>query len=137
MDIITNRFWIYYVNMEKKKKFDVHKVGKWMYFFNDMEFASKICTLAVESDVVAEAKHNNAASGVCCFYLNCDDESAHRKIISFLLNNDLIKRTKEGKLYNISFKFNDQTRAGKYGAEFKSDIKLSNFIDLETEAFII
>ena len=135
----SNQFWFFYINVEEAKKFDAHKVGKWMYFFNDEEFASKICSLAVENNIVAEAKHSTNSpngSGVCCFYLNCDDDFTHKKIISFFLDNNLIRRTKTGKLYNISFKLDDQTRAGQYGDDFKSEIKLSNYIDLETGEFI-
>lgn len=49
----------------------------------------------------------------------------------FLVNN-LIQKTKKGRLYNISFKLDKQTQAGEYGNEFHSEIRLSNFIDLET-----
>ena len=31
-----------------------------------------------------------------------------------MLNNGLIKKTKSGKLYSISFKYDSQTYAGKY-----------------------
>ena len=47
-----------------------------------------------------------------------------------MMDNELIQKTKTGRLYNISFKFDDQTRAGKYGADFKGVIKLAQFIDL-------
>ncbi|MCR4726303.1 MAG: hypothetical protein K5753_03690 [Clostridia bacterium] len=136
MKIVSNQFWVYYVNMEERNKLDTHKTGKWMYFFNDVKFASKICSSAVENKIVVEAKHSNSTNGVCCFYLNCDDDFVHRKTISFFLDNNLIKRTKDGKLYNLSFKLDDQTRAGQYGDDFKSDIKLSNYINLETGEFI-
>ena len=45
-------------------------------------------------------------------------------------------KTKTGRLYNISFKFDDQTRAGEYGADFKGAIKLAQFIDLNTGEWI-
>ena len=48
------------------------------------------------------------------------------------MENNLIQKTKAGKLFNISFKLDDQTRAGEYGADFKSEIKLADFIDLYT-----
>ena len=35
--------------------------------------------------------------------------------IQFFLDNDLIRKKKDGGLYNISFKFDTQTRAGEYG----------------------
>ena len=49
----------------------------------------------------------------------------------------MIQRTKKGKLYNISFKLDNQTRSGEYGEAFKSSIKLSNFINLDTEEWIL
>ena len=49
-----------------------------------------------------------------------------------MIQNDLIRKTKSGRYYNNSFKFDDQTRAGEYGADFEGKIKLNEFIDLET-----
>ena len=53
-------------------------------------------------------------------------------IFDFFLENKLIRRTKTGRLYNISFKFDEQTRAGEYGSDFKAEIKLEKFVDLDT-----
>ena len=64
---VSNAYWVYYVNEAEAKKFDDSKVGKWMYFFKDNDFAAKICEKAVADGVVAEAKHSNAPDGVCCF----------------------------------------------------------------------
>ena len=49
-----------------------------------------------------------------------------------MLNNNLIRRTKDGRLYNLSFKLNVQTRSGEYGKDFKAELKLSDLIDLNT-----
>lgn len=57
-------------------------------------------------------------------------------MIQFMMGNKLIKKTKTGKFYNISFKFDDQTRAGEYGADFEGKIKLEQFIDLYTGEWI-
>jgi hypothetical protein len=112
--------------------FDDDKVGKWMYFFNDKEFAAKVCSEAVLSNVVSESKHSNADDGVCCFYLNSDDKEAHKRILTFFIENRLIRKTKTGRLYDISFKLDNQTLNGEYGREYSSDIKLSSFVDLNT-----
>lgn len=61
---VSNAYWVYYVNEAEAKKFDDSKVGKWMYFFKDNDFAAKICEKAVADGVVAEAKHSNAPDGV-------------------------------------------------------------------------
>ena len=53
-----------------------------------------------------------------------------------MLDNGLISKTKSGRYYNISFKFDDQTRAGEYGANFEGVLKLDQFIDLKSGAWI-
>ena len=89
-----------------------------------------IAGTAVLDGVVVEVKYSSpetaivagSKQGVCCFYLN---------------GNGLIRKTKTGKLYNISFKFDTETYAGKYkGSGFSGKIKLADFVDLETEEFI-
>ena len=136
MRVVSNPAWVFYVNEEAAAEFDENKVGKWMYFFGDREFAEKVCKQAVEDGVVAEAKHSNALEGVCCFYLNCDDMEAHKRTINYFIENGLIRRTKAGKLYNISFKLASQTLDGQYGSDFQSEIKLANFVNLETGEWI-
>lgn len=136
MKIQSNLIWIYYINEDAAANLEAEKVGKWMYFFKDSDFAEKICKEAVENDIVAESKHSNAEDGVCCFYLNCDDTAAHKRCITYFLYHNLIRRTKTGKLYNISFKFDSQTNNGEYGSKFHSEIKLSDFLDLETGKWI-
>ena len=122
----------YWYSTDKAYLLEPHKCGKWMYFFNDKTFAASICQKAVEGGVVQEAKHSNAERGVACFYIEYDDVQAHKRVLQFMLENNLIQKTKAGKLFNISFKLDDQTRAGEYGADFKSEIKLADFIDLYT-----
>lgn len=107
-----------------------------MYFFGDVEIAKSLCIKAVETEIVKEAKHSDAGDGACCFYLNGDDLEGHKKVIKFFIDNNLIRKTKAGKLYSISFKFDDQTRAGEYGADFKGEIKLEQFINLYTGEWI-
>jgi hypothetical protein len=131
MQVLSLFGWVVYIS-KNAKEIDKHKCGKWMYFFGDKDFAAKICQEAVETGVVSEAKHSDDSTGVCCFYLDGDDIFAHKKVIQFFLDHDLIRRTKKGKLYNISFKFDDQTRAGEYGDGFHSEIKLDSFLELES-----
>lgn len=50
-----------------------------------------------------------------------------------MLDNGLVRKTKSGELYYISFKFDSETYAGKYkGSGFSGKIRLANFVDLET-----
>lgn len=134
MEVINYGPWVYYI--EGRPIFDEHKVGKWMYFFKDRERVAGLCEKAVKEGIVLEAKHSDAEEGVSCFYLECDDMETHKKVIQFFLDNDMIQKTKAGKLYNISFKLDDQTRAGEYGDEFTSNIKLEQFLDLVTGEWI-
>ena len=135
MQIIKQFGWVYYVG-ETADQLDEHKCGKWMYFFGDRQFVEKICREAIEQNIVEECKHRNADDGVSCFYLNDDDLEGHRRVIEFFIKNDLIRKTKKGKLYNISFKHDTQTLAGEYGEDYHSDIKLEEFVNLETGEWI-
>ena len=135
MRVIKNPAWVYYL-ADTDPHFDETKVGKWMYFFGDRQFVEKICREAIEQNIVEECKHSNADDGVSCFYLNDDDLEGHRRVIEFLIKNDLIRKTKKGKLYNISFKHDTQTLAGEYGDDYHSDIKLEEFVNLETGEWV-
>lgn len=135
MRIVQQSVWVFYIGDDSI--FEPNKVGKWMYFFGDKQFAARICREAVEKGVVAVAKHSNENTGVACFYLNCDDRAAHKKVITFFIKNNLIQKTKTGRLYNISFKLDNQTLAGEYGENFHSEIKLEKFINLDTGQWIV
>lgn len=133
--------WCWY-RTDNVKLLDKHKCGKWMYFFNDQEFAMSVCEKAISENVCYSCKCTDmemtgAEIGVICFYLNCDDIENHHRVIQFMLDNKLIRKTKTGRLYNISFKTDKQTRAGEYGADFEGTIKLAQFIDLNTGEWII
>ena len=139
---IVERFggWYWYLT-KQAKLLEKHKCGKWMCFFTDQKFAMRICEKAIAENACYECKCTDmelkaVETGVICFYLNCDDIENHHRIIQFMMDNNLIKKTKTGRFYNISFKFDDQTRAGEYGAEFEGIIKLAQFIDLNTGEWI-
>lgn len=133
-----NRFggWFWYLSNEGKK-LDREKCGKWMSFFDDQKFAQDICEKAIAEHVCCECKCSDMEmkqepTGVICFYLNGDDMENHKRVIEFMIKNNLIKRTKTGRYYNMSFKFDFQTRRKEYGADYERKIKLSEFIDLNT-----
>ena len=67
---------------------------------------------------------------------NGDDIDNHKRVIDFLLRNNLIRKTQSGRYYNESFKYDSQTRAKEYGANFEGKIKLAEFIDLYTGEWI-
>ena len=132
--------WYFYCSSEEKR-LEKNKCGKWMYFFEDQLFAQEICKKAITQHVCYECKCTdmevqNKPTGVICFYLNGDDIENYKRVIQFMIENNLIRKTKTGKYYNNSFKFDDQTRAGEYGADFEGKIKLDEFIDLKTGKWI-
>lgn len=132
MGIRTTEDWIFFTN-ENYKYLDTFKMGKWMVYFSksSREYITEMCEKAVNENVVPEAKV--AIKGdVACFYLNIDEIEYHRKCINFMIENNLIRKTKTGRYYNISFKKDMQTFRGEYGSKFISQLKLEDFINLGT-----
>ena len=132
--------WFWFLS-GKQNCLDKAKCGKWMYFFNDQEFAKDICRKAIDEGVCYECKCSDLDmisenKGVLCFYLNADDVENHKRIIKFMMDNNLIRKTDSGRYYDISFKFDNQTKSGEYGTDFEGKIKLSDFVDLETGEWI-
>ncbi len=136
VQVLRRGGWVFYLG-EDYQELDPHKCGKWMYFFADLNRAEDLCRIAVEEGVVVESKHTDALNGVCCFYLNGDNAKSHRRTLEFFLAHDMIRKTKAGKYFNISFKYDDQTLSGEYGRDFRGQIKLNQFMDLETGAWLI
>ncbi len=132
--------WVRYI--QEDAKFDPKKTGKWMYHFSNdedsIEYAKSVCKEAVERGIVQTAKHTRFGfifgppTGVACFYIHGDDDAAHRRVIAYFLEKGLIRKTKTGKLYNISFKYDEQTREGQYANDFVAEIKLDQFLNLST-----
>lgn len=138
MNVVKHSGYVYYFDDTSSLK--KYLVGKWMYFFNDKEFVSKICEKAIAEKIVVESKHSDSDEGVACFYININDFEAHKRVLAFFLDNKLIKHTKkEGRLYNISFKLDSETHNGQYRHLFNFDptLKLEYFIDLQTEQWIL
>ncbi len=129
--IINVDNWVFYLSNDFLS-LNNSSCGKWMYFFNDASFAKEICKKAIEEGVCVEAKHSNSSEGVCCFYNNGEDDSGHHRIIDYFIRNNLIRKTKSGRYYNISYKYDIQTNNGKYGESFEGELKLDQFIDLST-----
>jgi len=132
--------WFWFLSGEESHL--IHeKCGKWMYFFTDQYLAIALCQKAIDEHVCYECKcsdleFSKAEKGVLCFYLNGDDIENHKRVLRFMIDNNLIERTQTGRYYNISFKFDSQTIAGEYGEDFKSKIKLDNFLNLQTGEWI-
>lgn len=104
-----------------------------------------IAGTAVLDGVVIEVKYSSpetaivagSKQGVYCFCLNGNDREGHKRILSYMLDNGLVRRTKSSKLYNISIKYDSETYARRHkGSGFSGKIKLTDFVDLETGMFI-
>lgn len=136
MNIKETDAWIFFTN-ENCKHLDTFKMGKWMVYFSESsrEYITEMCEKAVSENIVPETKV--AIDGdVACFYLNIDEIEYHRKCINFMLENNLIRKTKAGRYYNISFKKDMQTFRGEYGIKFIPKLKLNDFINLDTGEWI-
>lgn len=139
---LDDGFWHFVLNRDEAKDLGTDTCGKWMSYFDDFDFAADICRKAVESGAVVECKCTSRlmlatrGSGVICFYVNGDDTQGHHKVLSFMMEHGLIRRTKSGRLYDIGFKFDSQTRAGEYGEAFVPKMTLSDFVNLETGEFL-
>ena len=136
VDVWEDPVFVWYESRENETELSEEVSGKWTFHFSDNAIAASMCETAVEDGVVALAKHTNSINGVACFYINGDDDEAHRRVISFFLDNDLVRKTKDGRLFNIAFKFDSQTKAGEYGKDFKAKITLDRFVDLETGSLL-
>ena len=134
--------WVYYMDRTRLGEFKPAQVGKWMSFFEDVVAMAAICRDAVLEGACIECKHAHAlrvesrGTGVACFYVNGDDADAHRKILSWMIARGLVQKRKDGRLYNIGFKFDKQTLSGEYGEDFQAKITLSDFVDLRTGKLI-
>eukprot|EP00833_Pecoramyces_ruminatium_P013464 jgi/Orpsp1_1/1187496/evm.model.d7180000058145.1 len=119
--MISDGGWFWYFS-GKEEILDPEKCGKWMFFFEEeqQEFAKEICQKAIDNNICYECKcsdiktrimMNNQSTGVICFYQNGDDIENHKRIINFMIENNLIKRINDKCFYNISFKYDYQTIA--------------------------
>lgn len=128
-----SRNWIYYGDI--KAKFD--SPGKWMIFF-DKSQSEKYISISndlISNKILTVCKHTDFSktkknTGVLCMYIDGSDIQGHKKILSYLVEKNLVRKTKSGRYYDMSFKFDYQTLKNEYGASFNSKIKLSDFIDL-------
>ena len=102
---VYDQAWTTYINELEANQFVDEKLGKWLVFFNDIERAKHICKNAVEEKVVAKSQYSNEPKGVACFYLNCDDLNGHKRVISYLIENHLIPKSKNGNFLDIDFYF--------------------------------
>lgn len=118
-----------------------------MIFFDvdeSYDYIQEICKEVIEKNILEVVKHTSLISaeikksnqGAVMFYLEYDDIISHKKIITYLLDKELIPKKKSGQYYKNSFKLDSQTRNNEYGDTFKGKITLDQFIDLDTGEWI-
>lgn len=120
------------------------KVGKFMtYGKGDIsDELQGLILKAIKQGVTPLVKHTNLdtitfnprakdGSWVIVWY-SSDDENCLKSLAKFLVDEGLVQKTKTGKLYNIAFKYDEQTRNDEYAGEFKSKISLQDLMNLNT-----
>ena len=135
--------WVVYAN-ESVPKIAPGRSGKWICFFErgEEETANETAQVAVETGVVSEAlvpkdcEASKYDSIACCLRIDAADLQAHKRVIRFMLENNLIKKSKTGSYYNNSFKF-DKTKGHGKDEYYTPTIKLADFIDLRTGEFLV
>lgn len=141
--------WCYYgTNSVQDPAFkDTDKIGKFMTFgkgdlTNEMQ---ELILKAINKGITPLIKHTDlnmrdlnpkskGGSWVIIWYSN-DEEKSLKRLAKFLIDHGLVAKTKSGRYYNLSFKYDEQTRNGEYGEEFKSSISLGDLINLSTGEF--
>lgn len=136
----ANLAWRYYIDPKASSGLLDDECGKWMVFFTEAEKAAAVCEDAVASGSFAQAKHSSALSvalsrggrGVMCLYVNGGDAEGQKKACRFIVERGLVRKAKSGKLYDMPFKYDWQTRTNMYGKGFHAFLHLSDFVDLTT-----
>jgi hypothetical protein len=138
--------WYYYAEIGVKKNpfSESDNVGKFMTFGKGeiTDETQALILKAIEQGATPLVKHTNPStvelnpyadgdSWVIVWY-STDEKESLKKLASFLTENGLIPKTKAGRYYNISFKYDNQTQNGEYGEAFKAAIKLEDLMDLNT-----
>lgn len=126
--------WVYYT-ADNFKSFLGNSFGKWMFYFDNPDYAEQICTVAVRDGVTKRAKHANASQGIGGFYTTADNYTEHRTIIAYMLRNNLIRRAANGKYFDIAFKYELADDEASTPTLPRTSLRLSDFIDLSDGTF--
>lgn len=141
--------WCYYgINTVQNPAFkETDNIGKFMTFGQGdlSNERQELILKAIKQGITPLIKHTDLdtfdfnprskdGSWVIVWY-STDEENALKGLAKFLIGHGLVAKTKSGRYYNISFKYDKQTRNGEYGEQFKSSISLGDLIDLNTGEF--
>lgn len=134
--VSKDKVWTRYVAENANTAFVKSQVGKWEAAFNDRFEAGVMCKEAVETGLVAEARHRSALRGTIAFYLNSTDIERHKKVLAYFKDHGLLRRTKNGNYADLPFKLIYPADVNEFGNQAKADILLSQFMNLETGEFL-
>lgn len=131
MVVTDNEINVYYV---AKDYGDVlNTCGKWEFEFTEYYETQQLCTKAVEKELAEMACHTSKlrylmnGCGTVCFYIKPNDIRAQRKLLKFLIHNNIIQRDEHGMLKNIPFIFE---KRGSSDYKSVKEYRLSDFIKL-------
>ena len=131
MVVTDNEINVYYVS---KDYGDVLKTcGRWEVEFTEYYETQQLCTKAVEKELAEMASHTSKlrylmnGCGTVCFYIKPNDIKAQRKLLKFLIHNNIIPRDEQGMLKNIPFIFEKNSNSDYH---FAKEYHLSDFIKL-------
>lgn len=145
---IFSNGWIFYCD-KKYKHTNEPLNGKWMYFLKEdqtQDFANNLCKEIINSKTTSICKVTDLekknpifkSHGVIIIYNVLTDIEKHKKILKFMLKNNLIPIRKDNSLFDIQFKLDIQTKHSEYAefGNFKPILKLSDLMDLKTHKFL-
>mgnify|MGYP001742377701 FL=1 len=73
---------------------------------------------------------------VCLLHCLSTDRNMMKRVLRYMIDTNKVQKTKSGRLYNISYKFNAQSQASLTGDKFVALIKLEDYVDLHTGKFL-
>ncbi|QKY71243.1 MULTISPECIES: hypothetical protein [Lentibacillus] len=144
--------WCYYgINITQNPAFkETDNVGKFMTFGKGdiSNETQKIILKAINQGITPLIKHpdpdlqdfnpysiDDSKDDWVIIWYSTDEEKPLKGLAKFLIDHGLVRKTKNGKYYNISFKYDKQTQKGEYGEQFRPSISLNNLMDLNTGQF--
>ncbi|CAM5579311.1 hypothetical protein SAFG77S_09066 [Streptomyces afghaniensis] len=146
-----NPGWCYYgTNTVQNPAFkETDNVGKFMTRVQGdiSDELQELIVKAIKEGVTPLVKHTDPNPEILAFnpfskdgslmiiWYSTDEKESLKGLAKFLVDHGIVRKTKAGRYYNISFKYDKQTRNGEYGEDFKPTITLKDLMDLDTGEF--
>lgn len=134
---------IYWARYRASGRSEPASCGKWLVSTETEGDADRLCMEAAGLECVAETKrttamhpwHTDDNDWLCCIYTDAEDEDKIKKALGFLIKNGWVRRKRDGTLWNIAYKTDEQTRAGEYEGAYRESAqrrKLYDYADART-----